>query len=180
MSTFEVLQQLNDRIVEQHAIIVEQDDVLTLVEFREREPLQDGDPEEVLAPHKVKNLQVLIRKGAKDLDQDWKNAIHLCNKAYKVAGHQLPLPHMKDGWEQYEYLLSFTVGVLSNTRGPDAKWRSTESKDHPSPEDEAVERTLRKVPGYLNSEELPTHEKAIEKQRQEEEKRKRTNRLKDA
>ena len=128
-----------------------------LLEFREREPLQDGDPSQVLAPHKVKQLQVLIRKGAKDLNQDWKNAEHLVNKAYKVAGHKLPLPDMKDGWEQYEYLISFTVGVLSSVRGPTAKWRRTEPKIYSSDDDAAVERMLQKVPGYSDPKELPTN-----------------------
>lgn len=132
------------------------DNSLILKEFREREPLQDGSPKEVLAPHKVKQLQVLIRKGAKNLEADWKNAEHLCNKAYKVAGHKLPTPDMKDGWEQYEYLLSFTVGVLSSVRGPTAKWRRTDPKVYSSDIDSAAERMLQKVPGYNDPDELPT------------------------
>jgi hypothetical protein len=122
---------------------------LRLLEFREREPMVDGDPEEVLAPHKVKDLQVLIRKGAKDMDQDWKTPEHLVNKAYKVQGHTIPSPDMKEGWEQYEYLIGFTVGVLGNIRGPFAKWRRTEPKI-PDPESEAVEAVLKKMPGYVN------------------------------
>lgn len=132
-----------------------------LLEFREREPLQDGDPEEILAPHKIKQLQVLIRKGAKDLDQDWKNAEHLTNKAYKVAGHKTPLPDMKDGWEQYEDLIGFTVGVLSSIRGPAAKWRRSEPEIYDTGDDAAVERILQKVPGYKDPEDLPTNPKKM-------------------
>jgi len=131
--------------------------ILTLLEFREREPLQDGDPTQILAPHKMKQLQVLIRKGAKDLDQDWRNTEHLVNKAYKVAGHKTPTPDMKDGWQQYEYLLSFAVGVLSSVRGPAAKWRRTEPKIIDNADDAAVERILSKLQGYKDPDLLPTN-----------------------
>ena len=131
----------------------EAEKLLILQEFREREPMVDGDAEEVLAPHKVKDMQVLIRKGAKDLDQDWKSAVHLVNKAYKVGGHTIPTPDMKDGHEQYEYLIGFTVGVLSSVRGPYAKWRVTTPKKYDT-QDEAIEQMLKKMPGYTDVSEL--------------------------
>lgn len=122
-------------------------------EFREREPLPDGDSEEVLAPHKVKALQVLIRKGAKNMDADWKSPEHLVFKAYEVAGHTVPLPSMPDAWEQLEYLIGFAVGVLGNTRGPFAKWRRTEPKTYDRDE-EAIEDVLKQMPGYTDVSEL--------------------------
>lgn len=128
-----------------------------LVEYRERESLQDGDPKQILAPHKVKQLRVLIRKGAKNLEASWKSGEHLCNKAYKVAGHKIPTPDMADGWKQYEDLLGFTVGVLSSVRGPTASWRRTEPKIYSNDIDSAAERMLQKVPGYSDPDDLPTN-----------------------
>lgn len=130
------------------------DNSLILKEFREREPLVTGDETQMLAPHKMKQLQVLIRKGAKDLDQDWVSAVHLVNKAFKVSGHRIPTADMTDGFDQYQFLIGFTVGVLGNIRGPNAKWRLTDMKTF-DPENEAIEKVLKQMPGYENIEDIP-------------------------
>lgn len=94
-----------------------------LLEYREREPLIGGDPNEVLPPYKIKEIRILIRKGAKDLTQLWKNPIELCNKAYEVAGCKVPKPSMVDGWKDYKDMLELSVQTLAKTRGPHANWR---------------------------------------------------------
>ena len=38
-----------------------------LYEYREREPLIGGDPNEVLPPYKIKEIRINIRKGATNL-----------------------------------------------------------------------------------------------------------------
>lgn len=95
----------------------------TLLEYREREPLIGGDPKEVLPPYKIKDIRVAIRKGAKDLTQDWKNPIELVNKAYDVCGCKVPKPSMVDGWKDYKDMLELCIQTLAKTRGPYAKWR---------------------------------------------------------
>lgn len=97
----------------------------TLLEYREREPLIGGDPKEVLPPYKIKEIRILIRKGAKDLTQDWKSAMELCDKAYAVAGCKVPKPSMVDGWKDYKDMLELSVSTLAKTRGPYAKWRQS-------------------------------------------------------
>lgn len=94
-----------------------------LLEYREREPLMGGDPDEVLPPYKIKEIRILIRKGAKDLTQLWKNPIELCHKAYTVAGCKVPKPSMVDGWKDYCDMLELSVQALAKSRGPYANWR---------------------------------------------------------
>lgn len=94
-----------------------------LLEYREREPLIGGDPTEVLPPYKIKEIRILIRKGAKDLKQRWKNAVELTNKAYEVAGCKTPKLSMVDGWKDYKDMLELAVQTLAKTRGPHANWR---------------------------------------------------------
>ncbi len=96
---------------------------LLLQEYREREPLIGGDPKEVLPPYKIKEIRILIRKGAKDLTQAWKNALELTHKAYEVAGCAIPKPTMVDGWRDYCDMIELAVNALAKTRGPYAKWR---------------------------------------------------------
>lgn len=103
-----------------------------LVEMRESEPNLSGDGT-AIPPIAVKDIKHLIRKGSKDLSQKWKDAIHLVKKAYDVAGYTLPLITQKDGWSQYEHLISFAVKELAKNRGFKGKtdWRTTQSKIKP-------------------------------------------------
>lgn len=74
----------------------------------------------------VKEIQGNIRKGAKDLDQKWKNALELVNTAYHVASVKRPGRSQQGAWEQYESLISFAVRQLSATRGLNGGWRTTD------------------------------------------------------
>lgn len=72
---------------------------------------------------RIDELEKLIRDGAKDLEQEWANALELVHKAYEVAQIQRPTPDMEGAWKQYEDLLSYAVKELAKHRGLDAKWR---------------------------------------------------------
>ena len=102
-----------------------------LFEYREREPLIGGDPKEVLPPYKIKEIRILVRKGASDLTQDWKSAVELVHKAYAVASCKVPTPLMVDGWRDYKDMIELAVGVLAKTRGPYAKWRISMKPSEP-------------------------------------------------
>jgi hypothetical protein len=73
----------------------------------------------------VHEIRKNIRKGAKDLEQNWKNALHLLNKAYEVAGVKVPTPENKKAWKQYEELIQYSVKELADARGLDGPWRIT-------------------------------------------------------
>lgn len=66
-----------------------------------------------------------VRKGAKDLAQQWRDALELLHRAYYVTGVRRPTPTQKGGWKQYEELIKFAVKQLRATRGVDGKWRKS-------------------------------------------------------
>lgn len=104
---------------------------LILNEMRESEPIITGDGT-ALPPVTIKEIKHLIRKGAKDLTQKWKDSIHLVKKAYDVADQELPKITQKDAWTQYTHLIGFAVRELAKARGakgPDASWRVSQFKD---------------------------------------------------
>lgn len=104
-----------------------------LREMRESEPILSGDGT-AIPPTAVKEIKHLIRKGSKDLNQKWKDSIHLVKKAYDVAGYKLPKVTEKDAWTQYEHLIGFAVRELAKTRGskgPGAAWRTAQPKALP-------------------------------------------------
>lgn len=75
----------------------------------------------------ISELQKLVRQGAKDLAQDWENALELVHKAYQVANVRRPAPDQKGAWKQYEELIKFGVMELNKTRGLSGKWRMTDT-----------------------------------------------------
>lgn len=85
-----------------------------------REELREMLPDGTLA--EIKNN---IRKGAKDLSQDWSSAIELCQKAYQVSGIDRPAMTSRGAWKQYEDLVRYAVQQLKKFRGLDGKWRLT-------------------------------------------------------
>lgn len=74
----------------------------------------------------IKELKKNIKDGAKDLDQQWANALELVHKAYEVADVQRPDITMRDAWRQYESLIRYAVNELANARGMDGEWRMTD------------------------------------------------------
>jgi len=94
------------------------------IDIREDNSL-DELPEDVMS-----EIQKNIRKGAKDVDQDWSNALHLVQKAYEVAGVQRPTPDMQSAWKQYETNIQYAVQQLSKARGMDGDWRMSAAIFH--------------------------------------------------
>jgi hypothetical protein len=75
----------------------------------------------------VGEITSLIRKGAKDLEQGWKNAFELVHTAYHVANVKRPTPDQKGAWKQYEDLLRVAVKALADTRGLSGRWRVSQT-----------------------------------------------------
>jgi hypothetical protein len=75
----------------------------------------------------IKELRKLIRDGANDAQQQWKNALELVNTAFKVGNIRIPLPDQKGAWRQYEELIQYGVKQLHDSRGIDGPWRMTNS-----------------------------------------------------
>lgn len=103
-----------------------------LREMKEQEP-SIPDDETSLPPIAIKDIKRLIRKGAKDLDQKWRSAVHLTKKAYDVAGHKIPQINDAGAWSQYQHLIAFSVEELSKARGlrgQYADWRITEPREY--------------------------------------------------
>lgn len=88
---------------------------------------ENASNSEKLTPLEMDEIQRNIRQGAKDPDQNWKDALELTNKAYSVVGHEIPTPNEKEKWKQYEENLNHSVNMLSKYRGGDADWRITQS-----------------------------------------------------
>lgn len=73
----------------------------------------------------IGELSSLIKKGAKDLAQAWKNVFELVHTAYHVANVRRPTPDQKGAWQQYEEMLKVGVKALADTRGLSGTWRSS-------------------------------------------------------
>jgi hypothetical protein len=87
--------------------------------------ISESDDPTMLPDMVISELKSNIRKGAKDLEQKWKNALELVHKAYHVSNVQLPTPTKKGAWKQYEELIRFGVQQLSATRGIKGEWRTS-------------------------------------------------------
>ena len=127
-----------------------------LNELKEREPMISGDGT-ALPPVIIKEIQHNIRKGAKDLEQAWRDAVHLCRKAYDVAGHDIPPIADKDAWEQYTHLIAVSVRELHKARGNSGaagEWRKTEVKRY---DDQVIPKSMRPL------DTLPADEKYLNK-----------------
>lgn len=86
--------------------------------------IETNDNDITTLPEKIiGELKNLIRKGAQDLTQAWKNALELTNTAYHVGNVRLPHPDQKGAWKQYMELISHAVRQLSATRGINGTWR---------------------------------------------------------
>ena len=73
----------------------------------------------------IAEIKKNIGKGAKDLAQNWKDALELVNKAFQVANVRRPTPNDKAAWKQYEALIQHGVRELAKTRGLSGNWRTS-------------------------------------------------------
>jgi hypothetical protein len=90
--------------------------------------ITEGDSDDITTlPEKVvREIKGLMRKGAVDLQQNWKDALELTDKAYHVGNVRKPTPDQKGAWKQYTDLIAFGVQQLAASRGRDGKWRKTD------------------------------------------------------
>jgi len=86
---------------------------------------EDKDDLSVVPEDAIKDIKKNIKDGAKDLEQDWANAMELTQKAYSVAGVERPTPSERSAWKQYEEMLMFAVNELADARKlcKDKSWR---------------------------------------------------------
>ena len=78
----------------------------------------------------MSTIQSNIRKGAKDLQQKWANALELVHKAYQVSQVDRPTPNMKAAWKQYEENITYAVQQLAKARTMNGDWRMSASSLH--------------------------------------------------
>jgi hypothetical protein len=88
--------------------------------------LGEGEDLTLLPQQVIGEIRSNIKKGAKDLTQNWKNALELVNKAYDVANVRRPNPSQKGAWKQYEHLIQTGVQALAQARGINGSWRTSQ------------------------------------------------------
>ena len=81
----------------------------------------------LLPEETIKTIQKNVRDGAKDLTQNWANALQLVQVAYQVANVERPDPDMAGAWKQYTDMIAYAVEQLAKTRGIDGDWRMSSS-----------------------------------------------------
>ena len=91
----------------------------------------------------INKVKANIRKGAKDLNQKWANALELVHTAYEVAKVERPDITMEAAWKQYEDMIKYAVEQLSDARGIDGDWRmSSSSLNEAKQEDEIFDFSI--------------------------------------
>lgn len=123
-----------------------------LADLFNRSTIREGSSMDELPEDVMSELQKNIRDGAKDLEQDWSNALHLTQKAYEVAGVQRPTPDMQAAWKQYETNIQYAVQQLSKYRGLNGDWRMSAAIFH-----EAMEKKHQFRVTELGSDANKTH-----------------------
>jgi len=79
--------------------------------------------EEIVPMEQQQEVTTNIKKGAKDVQQRWKNAGHLVTKSYEVAGVEIPTSSDRDNWTIYLQMLELSVKELTKNRPDDTEWR---------------------------------------------------------
>lgn len=94
-------------------------------EFKTISQLLERDDITLLPDSVISEIKKNIRSGAKDLQQNWENALELVFKAYQVANVRLPTSQEKGAWKQFQDIIKYAVQQLIATRGINGKWRMT-------------------------------------------------------
>ena len=74
-----------------------------------------------------KQIMKLIKRGARDPDIFWANALDLVKSSYDVTNVELPLPSVTDQWDDLESLLGYAVQQLDKATADgirDKSWKS--------------------------------------------------------
>ena len=103
--------------------IMTKESVPSLIDFL----IQENEDLSALPDKVMGEIKSNIRKGAKDLQQQWKDALELVHKAYQVTLVRRPAPDQKGAWKQYMDLIGYGVQQLRHTRGVDGKWRRSQT-----------------------------------------------------
>lgn len=98
----------------------------------------------------ISEIAGLIRKGAKDLQQAWKNVFELVHTAYHVANVKRPTPDQKGAWKQYEDLLRVGVKALADNRGLSGEWRMSSTAFKEQADTSALDQILEEATGTRN------------------------------
>lgn len=85
----------------------------------------ETDPHEGFPPDTVTYLQKEINKKCKDLEIEWKDAIHLLNAVFEEFKVPVPSVFQAARWGQYTKLIQYTVSNLRDARGMKASWVKT-------------------------------------------------------
>jgi hypothetical protein len=82
--------------------------------------VQSAFPEDTIGA-----LKKTIKKEARDLTKNWKNAIELVKFAFKENKVPEPGAFLKERWEQFRTLIQVAVQALADARGFKGSWRMT-------------------------------------------------------
>lgn len=86
---------------------------------------KETDPQAPFPNDTFAALKREINKGAKDLEQDWDNALELVDHSFKELDVPKPKLQQKERWEQYNRLIAAAVKELYDARGLEGSWRVT-------------------------------------------------------
>lgn len=86
-------------------------------EKQKKEVFVSPDVQEPFPEDTVSAIQKEINKGAKDIEQEWKNAVELVNYAFEELNVPVPMANLKKRWGQYNKLISYAVKNLADARG---------------------------------------------------------------
>ncbi len=120
---------------------IEEDGVRNM-RFSQFVSLTEAQEDTRLPQSVISEISGLIKKGAKDLAQAWKNVFELVHTAYHVANVRRPTPEQKGAWKQYEEMLKVGVRALADTRGLSGKWRTSSVAFNESQETPELDEVL--------------------------------------
>lgn len=90
----------------------------------ERKPVfKETDPNVAFPNDTIAALKKEINKLAKDLEQDWPNALKLIEQVFQNLDVPKPSITQTERWDQYNELISYAVRQLYDARGPAGSWR---------------------------------------------------------
>lgn len=128
------------------AIMTKEDTKPTFIEHL----ISESDEPTMLPELVIGEIKKNIGAGAKDLQQNWKNALELVHKAYQVSNVRRPTPDQKGAWKQYEGLITHAVKQLVATRGLNGSWRVSQIMVKEAEDDEnhiGKKRFFVEIPG---------------------------------
>ena len=99
----------------------------TLFEAKKKEEkivFKETDPQLPFPKDTITAIKKRINVFAKDLTQDWDNAIEMLNAVFTELKVPIPQAHLRKRWEQYQELIEFSVENMYDARGYGGNWNS--------------------------------------------------------